>query len=266
MTTGIRLPLGGAEKSRANAHFTKNIAPGIHRLEHAQVNCYLLVEDDEVTIIDAAFPSTWPLLKRAVRAIGRKPMDVRALVLTHGHFDHLGFARLAREEWGIPIWVHENDQSLLERPYRHGYDSQRLSHPVTHPKALPILAAMVAAGGLRVRAVKDRPHHFQPGEILDVPGHPTAIFSPGHTGGHSAFFVPGTSTLISGDALVTLNPYTGATGPQIVSAAGTAAREEALHSLLALRETNASLVLPGHGQPWRDIGSAVDLALRAGPS
>lgn len=282
MSTGVRLPRNGSEKaaqgaaakgSRAagaeghpNAHFTRNIAPGIHRLEHAHVNCYLLEEDDEVTIVDAAFPDTWPLLRQAVRAIGRKPMDVRALVLTHGHFDHLGFALHARKAWGLPIWVHANDAALLAHPYHYDHESPRLRYPVKHPKAIPIIASMMAAGALRVHGVHERLHHFQSGEILDVPGHPTAIFTPGHTHGHTAFFLPGSSALISGDALVTLDPYTGEEGPQIVSGAATADHEEALRSLLALRETGAQLVLPGHGQPWRDVVSAVELALRAGPS
>lgn len=275
MSTGIRLPLRGTRGTtpgritkggHTNARFTRNIAPGIHRLEHAYVNCYLLEEDDEVTIVDAAFPDTWPLLRQAVRAIERKPMDVRALVLTHGHFDHLGFAGSARSEWGVPIWVHKRDEPLVAHPYHYDHEAPRLTYPVRHPKALPIMAAMMSAGALRVRGVRERLRHVEPGETLDVPGHPTAIFTPGHTHGHTAFYLHDKSTLLSGDALVTLDPYTGEEGPQIVSGAATADHEEALRSLEALRETDAQLLLPGHGQPWRDAASAVDLALRAGPS
>ncbi len=58
----------------------------MHQLEHAFVNCYLLVEAGEVTIVDAAFPATWALLPAALEAVGRRPEDVRALVLT-GHRD-----------------------------------------------------------------------------------------------------------------------------------------------------------------------------------
>lgn len=106
-----------------------------------------------------------------------------------------------------------------------------------------------------------------PGEVLDVPGHPRVVFTPGHTFGHCALHLPDADVVLSGDALVTYNPYTGASGPQIVSGAATADSRQALSSLTALADTGASLVLPGHGDPWWDgAASAVAVARAAGPS
>jgi glyoxylase-like metal-dependent hydrolase (beta-lactamase superfamily II) len=66
---------------------------------------------------------------------------------------------------------------------------------------------------------------------------------------------------------VTLNPYTGATGPQIVSAAATADSERALASLDALAETGARTVLVGHGEPWtHGAERIVELARERGPT
>lgn len=71
--------------------------------------------------------------------------------------------------------------------------------------------------------------------------------------------------LLTGDALVTLDPYTGARGPQIVAGAATASSETALDSLDALAATGATTVLTGHGPGWRGgIAGAVAAARRRG--
>ena len=90
---------------------------------------------------------------------------------------------------------------------------------------------------------------------------------PGHTAGHCALHFPTRDTVISGDALVTLDPYTGARGPHIVSAAATADTRQALDSLTGLAQTNARIVLPGHGEPFGGgVASAVQEAIARGPS
>jgi glyoxylase-like metal-dependent hydrolase (beta-lactamase superfamily II) len=93
------------------------------------------------------------------------------------------------------------------------------------------------------------------------------VFSPGHTYGHCALHLPDRDVLLVGDALVTLDPYTGRTGPRIVAGAATADSDLALRSLDALAGTGARLVLPGHGEPWRDgAPRAAELARAAGRS
>jgi glyoxylase-like metal-dependent hydrolase (beta-lactamase superfamily II) len=71
--------------------------------------------------------------------------------------------------------------------------------------------------------------------------------------------------LFTGDGLVTLDPYTGRTGPRIVARAGTKDRATALASLGAMADTKATIVLPGHGEPWTTgVASAAQQARRAG--
>ena len=261
-------PRAGRELSRLSRRpkLSRNVVPGVHRLEHAYVNCYLLEEAGAVTIVDTAHPSTWPVILQALTALGHTPDDVRAVVLTHAHFDHLGFARRAQEEWGVPILAHVEEHELAAHPYSYAHENLRLIYPIRHPKAIPALIGMVRAGALAVKGVRGLAPML-PGEVLDVPGHPRVVFTPGHTFGHCALSLPDVDAVLSGDALVTFNPYTGGDGPQIVSGAATADSAQALASLAELAETRASVVLPGHGPVWHDgAGSAASIARAAGAS
>jgi glyoxylase-like metal-dependent hydrolase (beta-lactamase superfamily II) len=251
---------------RGGPTITRSVAPGVHRLEHAFVNCYLVVEGDDVTVVDAAFPATWRLLPLALEAVGRRPEDVRALVLTHAHFDHLGFARRIREEWGVPVYGHPAEEYIAAHPYRYAHQSPRLTYPLRYPAILPVMSRMVGAGALTVPGIEDlRP--IAPGQTLDVPGRPRVVFSPGHTFGHCALHLIDRDALLSGDALVTFNPYTAGEGPQVVSGAATADLDQAFASLTALEEADTGIVLPGHGAPWRrGIRTATAAARLAGPS
>lgn len=241
-------------------------APGVARLEHAYVNCYVLAGDRGATVVDAGLPRMWRMLPQLLAAVDRTPADVRAVVLTHAHFDHVGFARQAMRDLHAEVWVHPADARLAAHPYRYAHENPRAVYPIRHPRALPILGAMVAAGAARVRGVSVV-RSLVPGTRLKVPGRPDVIACPGHTDGHVALHLPDRGVLLSGDALVTLDPYTGRTGPRIVAGAATADSTLNLASLDALAATGAPLVLPGHGEPWTGgAAEAVRLARAAGPA
>jgi glyoxylase-like metal-dependent hydrolase (beta-lactamase superfamily II) len=241
------------------------IADGVYHLEKADTNCYLVVNDG-ITLIDAGLPRTWPLLEEALRRIGATPADIDAVVLTHAHFDHVGMCDRLVHEHHVPIHVHDRDRLMARHPYRYAHEKPRFSYPLRHPSGFAVIARMAAAGALGVKGVDAR-GQVEPGHPLDVPGGLVPVWSPGHTMGHCAYVLPGSGLLFSGDAIVTLDPYTGRTGPRIVAGAATADSATALDRLDALAATEAQVVLPGHGRPWRDgVVSAVAAAREAGPS
>src|SRR5688572_22003275 len=69
-----------------------DVAPGVHRVEDAFTNWYLVEEDGRLTVVDAGVPTSWNSLVEAVQGIGRRLDDIEAVALTHAHFDHIGFA------------------------------------------------------------------------------------------------------------------------------------------------------------------------------
>ena len=89
------------------------ITPSIHRIGNdSRVNSYLVDDSGEVTIIDAAMPGFYGEIPKELAAMGRTIEDVRAVVLTHGHSDHLGFAERIRTERDLLVWIHEADAAL----------------------------------------------------------------------------------------------------------------------------------------------------------
>ena len=86
------------------------VAPGIRRIGPGVANVYLFEEGGAVTIVDAGMPGYWNALPAELAAMGRALEDVRAVVLTHAHTDHIGFAERIRTERGVPIRVHELDE------------------------------------------------------------------------------------------------------------------------------------------------------------
>lgn len=220
------------------------IAPGIHVVgPDSIVNSYLVEESGEVTIIDCGAPGLWRLVPAELAAMGRTLDDVRAVVLTHGHTDHVGYAERARRERGWPVMVHEADAALAKG---------QVPNPAKQGRARPgplagFLWWALRHGLLRVPPLTEVAT-FGDGATLDVPGAPRVVLVPGHTPGSAALHLPGHDALFVGDALATYAVTTGDHGPRI--APFCADRQEALASLARLEPLDARLVLPGHGEPF----------------
>jgi glyoxylase-like metal-dependent hydrolase (beta-lactamase superfamily II) len=240
-------------------------AAGVHRVEDAYTNWYLVEDGDrELVAVDAGVRSSWSSLQSALGRLGRSSSDLSALVLTHAHFDHLGFAERARRELGVEVWVHENDAPLTRHPMQYGHERSRLPY-LANPKAMPIMAALVSGGAFWPTPVRQVNRYGHNGERLPAGLQP--VFSPGHTLGHCALHLPERNALFAGDAVVMLDPYTGAAGPRIVAGAATADSKRALDSLDHLAATGAATILTGHGPAWREgAESAAEAARRNGSS
>lgn len=118
-----------------------------------------------------------------------------AIVLTHGHFDHVGALRPLAEAWDVPVYAHE-----LELPYLTGRSSYPPPDPSVGGGLMADLSWMYPSKpidlGDRVRALP------ADGSVPGMPGW-RWIFTPGHSPGHVSFFRDADRTLVAGDAFVT---------------------------------------------------------------
>ena len=220
------------------------IAPRIRRVgRDSIINAYLIEDGGEITIVDAGLSGLWDDLPAELAAMGRTLDDVRSIVLTHGHSDHVGFAERGRTERGWPVRVHELDAALARG------EVPNPSKGMGPIRARPILRFLWWS--MRHGA---RTHHigsvatYGDGATLDVPGSPRVTLVPGHTPGSAALHFADHDALLIGDALCTYAVTTGRTGPQI--APFSADVDLALANLSRIEGIEASLVLPGHGPAW----------------
>ena len=221
------------------------------------VNAYLVEEGGEITIVDAGAPGMWGTLPAELAAMGRSPADVRAIVLTHGHSDHIGFAERGRVERGRPVWVHEADAALA----RGEVGNPAKGSATRMGPMLGFLWWSLRHGLLRVRHLGEVATYGD-GATLDVPGAPRVLLVPGHTPGSAALHFAGHDAVMVGDALCTYAVTTGRAGPQV--APFSADYEQARASLTRLDAVAARLVLPGHGDAFDGGASeAVRLAQAA---
>jgi glyoxylase-like metal-dependent hydrolase (beta-lactamase superfamily II) len=221
------------------------LAPSLHRLGSSSlVNSYLIEDAGAITVIDAGLRGHWKELLRELEAMGRSPDNIRALLLTHGDVDHLGFAERLRQEHGVPVFVEAADaaEARGEVPKPAAVrDRMRLA-----PMA-KFLVYGLTHGGLRSTPIKEVTP-IDGAMTLDVPGAPTAIPLPGHTPGSVAYHVPSLDAIFMGDAMTTQSVTTGIVGPAL--APFTVDPAKALVSLEALDGLSANWLLPGHGDAW----------------
>lgn len=233
------------------------VAESVYRLGRAHHNFYVIVEGGRVTVVDAGGSRELSLLEAGLESIGLGLGDVEALLITHAHSDHIGFAREMAES-GVPVKVHEDEAAFATDGSR-GSQVQPLDLPVWRPQVWAFLIEMIRAGAAQEYRLR-RVDTVRDGDVVDCPGRPRVVATPGHTLGHASYVVGG-DVLFAGDAIVTHGLIAKATGPQLL--ADVFHRDVAMvrRSLDVLAAQSTKVLLPGHGDPWYGaIAEAVEVA------
>lgn len=207
------------------------------------LNCYLVEEDNSVTLIDACMPFVAKGIYAAIQATG-KPLT--RILVTHAHEDHIGAIPFLKEKYPqAKIGISRRDAAILNG------DHSLLPHEAQTP----------LKGGIPKKAL------FSPDFLIedqDRIGSLTAIASPGHTPGHFAFLETTSHTLIAGDAFQTK-------GGLAVSghmkwkfpfpAFATWHPSTAIASAQKLVELNPDVLVVGHGPALLLPASSINLAI-----
>jgi glyoxylase-like metal-dependent hydrolase (beta-lactamase superfamily II) len=241
------------------------VAQGIHRLTQGVVNFYLIEEGGKLVLVDAGTPKDWTVLVKTISDLGRHMSDLEAVLLTHAHSDHTGFAERARTTASASVWIHQADAEAA-RTGKAGKNDGRVTSYLLRGEFYKTLFSLTRRGALRILPIQEV-STFSDGETIDVPGRPRVLHAPGHTPGSAVLFLEERRALMTGDALTTRNPFTGRLGPQIMPSGLNADTSQALRSLDVLNGIPAGTLLPGHGEPWAGSPTeAAGLARAAGPS
>lgn len=241
------------------------VADGIHRLTNGVANFYLIEESGKLVLVDAGAPKDWSLLGRAVRELGMGLSDLDAVLLTHAHTDHTGFAEQARATTGARVWVHQDDVQMARTGEVGPRDGKARAY-LLHAAFWRTFLVLSRRGATKIIPIQEV-SGFADGETLDVPGKPRVVHAPGHTDGSAAILLEDRGILFTGDVLCTHNALTGRSGPQIMPSGLNTDTPRALASLASLDGIKAGLLLPGHGDPWTGgVEDAIRRARIAGPS
>jgi glyoxylase-like metal-dependent hydrolase (beta-lactamase superfamily II) len=241
------------------------ITTGVWRAGTRWVNWYLVDAGSEgCVVVDAGLPAYHRGLGRSLAAMGRKPGDVRAVVLTHGHIDHAGMAPYLADA-GAPVLLHPDDAYLAAHPRANRTEKSALPY-LRYPATLGFVAHAVSHGALRPDRPMPATVPLTEGPQPNVPGSPVVTHTPGHTDGSCVVEFPAHGVVFVGDLLCTASPVTGASvPPQLQTRGSNRDSAQALASLDRLADVRAPVVLPGHGGSWNEgIEAAVASARRTG--
>lgn len=173
------------------------VAPGVWGMKDVFVNIYIILNpfDGNWVLVDAGLKWSAPKIKKMAKQLFGAHAKPSSIILTHGHFDHVGSLKKLAEKWKVPVFAH-----YLEIPYLTGKSSYPPPDPTVGGGLMSLMSFIYPNLPINISSYV----HVLP-ENGRVPGLPEwkYIHTPGHAPGHISLFRDTDNVLIAGDAFVT---------------------------------------------------------------
>ncbi len=234
------------------------------------VNIYALVGRDGWALVDAAMgtPEARAVLAEGLERAGLELRDLRALVLSHHHPDHIGLSAELQEQSGATVYMHPIDAAIMQAMW-HGEHQRSFAqaNQFFRPHGMPPLEPTVSSQlppevlnfVIRVPTAEAITCVEDGAEITLAGEHYRVIWTPGHSDGHIVLFRERDGLLLAADHVL----------PRITPNIGLYSEYnranplgDYIQSLEKVRHLPASLVLPGHGEPFRNLARRVRELIR----
>lgn len=219
----------------------------VHTIQIANIIFYSSPDNNGFVLIDAGMPkSAQEIIDVAEKRYGKNAKP-KAIILTHGHFDHVGAIIELVEHWQVPVFAHK-----LELPYLTGLENYPEPDPTVDSGLVAKMSPIFPNEAIDLgESVQELPPD---GTVPFMEGFKW-IHTPGHTPGHVSLFRERDGALIAGDAFVTVKQESlykvftqekEVNGPPKYLTPDWAAAFESVKILAAL---NPSVAVTGHGVP-----------------
>jgi glyoxylase-like metal-dependent hydrolase (beta-lactamase superfamily II) len=167
----------------------RNVPPGLYPVRGVMGCCHLLVDDSrDVVLLDTGLIGEPWTIRRKLRRLGLGPDAVKAILITHGHLDHVGNLAWAKAWTGAPIYAHPIEQLYINGTFPYSGVNAWCGRLERAGRAL-----------LRVGAPANIDVRIADGDELPFWGGLRVVHLPGHTLGHCGFYSARHDLLFSGD-------------------------------------------------------------------
>jgi glyoxylase-like metal-dependent hydrolase (beta-lactamase superfamily II) len=226
------------------------LLPQLHMLSFPVGHAYLWQDPAGLTLIDTSVPGSAPLIAEAIEGLGYRRSELRSVLLTHSHGDHVGSAADIAAWGGTVVYAHRADAPVIRGeaaglpPLLADWERRLLDQVRTQMPAHPPAPVRVD-------------HELDDGDRIDLGSGVQAVTvaMPGHTPGSIAFYLPEPRVLFAGDSI--------ARSPdgEVILGVFNVDPVQAVTSCKRQAHLDAEIACFGHGEPLTEnAGAALRLA------